>query len=369
MQQRASLCRALIHEPSLLMLDEPFGALDAFTREELWDVLQGIWMRGKFTTVLVTHDLREAAYLADTIHVMSARPGRVIASYKVDLPRPRTPETAFDPKLNDLVHRMRGDIKTERDAALTAGPGDQGEVIDALAHPRTRDALVGGDRPVPDLGGRLHLLPRARIHPAAAEPGGAGPGLSRSVRSGSTRARRSSPRFFGFGLSIIFGVLLGVAVGSSKLVYRGFYPILVGFNSIPKVAIVPVLVVWFGIGAVPAVLTAFLMSFFPIAVNVATGLATVEPELEDVLRSLGAKRRDFILKIGLPRAMPYFFASTQGCHYARLRRLRDLRIDRVRPGYRDHDGAGRERLPDLAGVRRSARHGGDGNCDVCCFRR
>jgi NitT/TauT family transport system permease protein len=114
---------------------------------------------------------------------------------------------------------------------------------------------------------------------------------------------------FGFGLSIIFGVLLGVAVGSSKLVYRGFYPILVGFNSIPKVAIVPVLVVWFGIGAVPAVLTAFLMSFFPIAVNVATGLATVEPELEDVLRSLGAKRRDFVLKIGLPRAMPYFFAS------------------------------------------------------------
>jgi NitT/TauT family transport system permease protein len=113
----------------------------------------------------------------------------------------------------------------------------------------------------------------------------------------------------GFGLSIIFGVLLGVAVGSSKLAYRGFYPMLVGFNSVPKVAVVPVLVVWFGIGAVPAVLTAFLMSFFPIAVNVATGLATVEPELEDVLRSLGAKRRDFILKIGLPRAMPYFFAS------------------------------------------------------------
>jgi NitT/TauT family transport system ATP-binding protein len=127
MQQRASLCRALIHEPSLLMLDEPFGALDAFTREELWDVLQGIWMRGKFTTVLVTHDLREAAYLADTIHVMSARPGRVIASYKVGLPRPRTLETAFDPQFNDLVHRIRGDIRTERDAALTVGLGAQGD--------------------------------------------------------------------------------------------------------------------------------------------------------------------------------------------------------------------------------------------------
>ncbi|RAI43123.1 ABC transporter permease [Rhodoplanes roseus] len=113
----------------------------------------------------------------------------------------------------------------------------------------------------------------------------------------------------GFGVSIGVGVLLGVAVGSSRLAYRSFYPMLVGFNSVPKVAIVPVLVVWFGIGFLPAVITAFLMSFFPIAVNVATGLATVEPELEDVLRSLGAKKRDFILKVGLPRAMPYFFAS------------------------------------------------------------
>jgi NitT/TauT family transport system permease protein len=113
----------------------------------------------------------------------------------------------------------------------------------------------------------------------------------------------------GFALSVFFGVVLGVAVGSSRLIYRGFYPLLVGFNSVPKVAIVPVLVVWFGIGEIPAVLTAFLMSFFPIAVNVATGLATVEPELDDVLRVLGAKKRDLLFKVGLPRSMPYFFAS------------------------------------------------------------
>jgi NitT/TauT family transport system permease protein len=113
----------------------------------------------------------------------------------------------------------------------------------------------------------------------------------------------------GFAISVGAGVLIGIAVGSSRLAYRGFYPMLVGFNSIPKVAIVPVLVIWFGIGVVPAVLTAFLMSFFPIAVNVATGLATVEPEMEDVLRSLGAKPRDIIVKVGLPRALPYFFAS------------------------------------------------------------
>ena len=113
----------------------------------------------------------------------------------------------------------------------------------------------------------------------------------------------------GFGLAIVFGVLAGVAVGSSPLIYDGFYPALIGFNSIPKVAVVPILVIWFGIGTVPAIITAFLISFFPILVNVATGIATLEPELRDVLRALGASRRQVIMKVGLPRAMPYFFAS------------------------------------------------------------
>lgn len=113
----------------------------------------------------------------------------------------------------------------------------------------------------------------------------------------------------GFAIAVVLGVLLGLAIGSSRLIYRGLYPVLVGFNSVPKVAVVPVFVIWFGIGTIPAVLTAFLVSFFPIAVNVATGLATIEPELLDVMRSLGARKRQIIMKIGLPRAMPYFFAS------------------------------------------------------------
>lgn len=113
----------------------------------------------------------------------------------------------------------------------------------------------------------------------------------------------------GFAIAVAFGLLLGAAVGSSPVVYKALYPLLVGFNSIPKVAFVPVLVVWFGIGTIPAILTAFLISFFPVVVNVATGLATLEPELEDVLRSLGASRLEILRKVGLPRAMPYFFAS------------------------------------------------------------
>lgn len=113
----------------------------------------------------------------------------------------------------------------------------------------------------------------------------------------------------GFSLAVVLGIALGVLIGSSRLVYRGLYPVLVAFNSIPKVAVVPVFVIWFGAGTIPAVLTAFMVSFFPIAVNIATGLATVEPELLDVLRALGASRRDILIKVGLPRSMPYFFAS------------------------------------------------------------
>ena len=113
----------------------------------------------------------------------------------------------------------------------------------------------------------------------------------------------------GFAIGVVVGLLLGFVVGSSRFVYSALYPLLVAFNSVPKAAFVPILVVWFGIGAVPAILTAFLICFFPIVVNVATGLATLEPELEDVLRSLGAHRRDILVKVGLPRALPYFFAS------------------------------------------------------------
>ena len=113
----------------------------------------------------------------------------------------------------------------------------------------------------------------------------------------------------GFGLSIAVGVLLGFLVGSSRLAYTALYPLMVAFNAVPKAAIVPILVVWFGIGLGPGVLTAFLISFFPITVNIATGLATLEPELEDVLRVLGARRWDGLVKVGLPRSMPYFYAS------------------------------------------------------------
>ena len=114
MQQRASLCRALIHQPQLLMLDEPFGALDAFTREELWCVIRDLQAASKITVILVTHDLREAVFLADRVFVMSQRPGRIVVERKIELARPRDLEVTFTPAFTDIVHELRGHIVKAR---------------------------------------------------------------------------------------------------------------------------------------------------------------------------------------------------------------------------------------------------------------
>lgn len=113
----------------------------------------------------------------------------------------------------------------------------------------------------------------------------------------------------GFGMGVLFGGLIGIGIGISRVLYNALNPLMIAFNTVPKVAIVPILVVWFGTGWIPAVLTAFLASFVPIAINLATGLATIEPEMRDVLRAVGARPRDILFKVGLPHSAPYFFAA------------------------------------------------------------
>ena len=117
MQQRASICRALIHEPKMLLLDEPFGALDAFTREELWCTLRDLHAAQKFNVVLVTHDLRESVFLADTVYVMSKGPGRMLARREIGLPRPRDLELTYTPAFIEIVHELRGHIGAQRQGA------------------------------------------------------------------------------------------------------------------------------------------------------------------------------------------------------------------------------------------------------------
>ena len=120
MQQRASICRALIHEPKMLLLDEPFGALDAFTREELWCILRDLWTEQQFNVILVTHDLRESVFLADTVYVMSKSPGRFVVKKEIDLPRPRDLEITYTREFTDIVHELRGHIGAIRQTAAPA---------------------------------------------------------------------------------------------------------------------------------------------------------------------------------------------------------------------------------------------------------
>jgi NitT/TauT family transport system ATP-binding protein len=128
MQQRASICRALIHEPKMLLLDEPFGALDAFTREELWCILRDLWTAQRFNVILVTHDLRESVFLADTVYVMSKSPGRFVVKREIDLPRPRDLEVTYTPGFTDIVHELRGHIGAMR------SPVGQSASVTAAAH-------------------------------------------------------------------------------------------------------------------------------------------------------------------------------------------------------------------------------------------
>ncbi|MCX7252493.1 ABC transporter ATP-binding protein [Malikia spinosa] len=116
MQQRASICRALIHQPKMLLLDEPFGALDAFTREELWCTLRDLHAAQGFNVILVTHDLRESVFLADTVYVMSKSPGRFVVKRDIELPRPRDLELTYTPAFTDIVHELRGHIGAMRKA-------------------------------------------------------------------------------------------------------------------------------------------------------------------------------------------------------------------------------------------------------------
>ena len=120
MQQRASICRALIHEPKMLLLDEPFGALDAFTREELWCILRDLWTVQKFNVILVTHDLRESVFLADTVYVMSKSPGRFVVKREINLPRPRDLEVTYTKAFADIVLELRGHIGAIRQTSAVA---------------------------------------------------------------------------------------------------------------------------------------------------------------------------------------------------------------------------------------------------------
>ena len=181
MQQRTSLCRALIHEPQLLMLDEPFAALDAFTREELWCVIRDLHAARKITVCLVTHDLREAVFLADRVFVMSARPGRILVERKIELPRPRDLDVTFTQGFQDIVHELR---VAHREGAAMNRERPHGPAGAVALHRRAVHHLGGGG---PD-------VQHSDVLPAAADRDRRRPSSNTGRRSTEIRCTRCRPR-------------------------------------------------------------------------------------------------------------------------------------------------------------------------------
>ena len=221
MQQRASICRALVHEPKMLLLDEPFGALDAFTREELWCTLRDLQAAQKFNVILVTHDLRESVFLADTVYVMSKSPGRIVVKREIDLPRPRDLEITYTAAFTDIVHELRGHIGAMRKpvGAIRRRGGAMNE------HSVERWA------PLILLVAILALwqfictrLQRQRVHlPQPLAHRRADLGVHRWTILGHAW-RTYWVTMVGFGLAIVVGVLLGFLIGSSRLAYDADVP-------------------------------------------------------------------------------------------------------------------------------------------------
>ncbi len=250
--------------------------------------------------LLVTHDLKEAGYLANRICVMRARPGQIIDDAEVPFARPRTIEMSYTPelRLDDAAA-----ARTHRHRAA----GERGRLMDPQFRRRLDSTLfiIGFFVLWEALCWLFNVsdivLPKpSQIIVTLVE---------RMPALWPHAVQTLYTTLIGFAFGIVIGILLGVLVGSSRLAYDVAYPLLIGFATIPKVAVVPIFVLWFGAGTVPAILTAMIMSIFPIVVNVATGLATTEPELEDVMRALHASKLDILWNVGLPRTMPYFFAS------------------------------------------------------------
>ena len=123
MRQRASLCRALVHRPEVLILDEPFGALDAFTREDLWQTMHALKEREPFTGLLITHDLRESIFLADRVVVLSGRPARTQHVLEVPATGPRELDTLYAPESVAMLAELRDQIRIARQGERTGGGG------------------------------------------------------------------------------------------------------------------------------------------------------------------------------------------------------------------------------------------------------
>jgi len=324
MQQRANLARALAVDPEVLLLDEPFAALDAQMREFMQGELTRIWQQFHKTAIFITHDIGEAIFLADRVVVFSA-PGAVKADIAIDLPRPRTLDLKRTPaflRYEDQIWSLLAETERAPSRAVAAAPNAapaRTRAAGPAALPRPSAAPLRG----PDLRrtglGLLSVLAVIAAWEASARLGLLNPVFSSSpsdiALAGAKLLR--DPGFWqdfyttmiefviGFAISIVAGIVIGILVGWYKDLDALTAPFVSGLYATPRISLAPLIIIWFGIGIGSKVALVIVSAIFPVLINTATGIRTTDRHFVRIARSFGADDWTLFRTVAIPGAVPY----------------------------------------------------------------
>ena len=358
MRQRAALLRTFLAGHDVMLLDEPFGALDALTREELQEWLLRIWQEDRKTILFVTHDVEEALFLSDRVHVMSGRPGRIELSVDVGLERPRErgPTTA-DPRFAELKAELIGPLRRGAEAACMRADGKRGLSLDSPAMRIVAPAAFA-----------VVVLALWQLYTVVSDvPESSLPSPTEIARAGWEHRDLLIDNtwvtveeiLIGFALAIVLGVVLAILVRSSKTVERAVYPWLVVSQMVPVPAVAPIFVIWTGFDLRPKVMVMALVAFFPIAVNSIDGLRAADPQLLRLMRTLRASRWQQFRYAQASRRPAVPVQRPQGCGGTGGDRRRVRRVGRVLRRPRAPDPGPQQRDRDGDDVRDDLRAVGD----------
>ena len=330
MRQRVALLRAVLPDRDVLLLDEPFKALDAITRSELQRWLSDVLDRSHRATIMVTHDVEEALMLGDRVLVMSPRPGRILLELDVELPRPRPRDVVREP--TSLISNGSCYLPRQLRNFMTIDtPMSSQQHISNLTNPpeaqyptvsehtfamRARSfirawgsamalaalGLVLWEILVRVLNVQTWILPPRIAH---SSPNSSINHLF-SLRHATVTAQEI---LIGFAVSITFACAMATAMFWSKLLERSVYPFLIASQTIPVFTLAPMLLIWIGTGIAPKIVVVVLFTFFPVTINLMTGLKSVDSDMVDMFRTLGASRWQMFTKLYVRSALPYLFAG------------------------------------------------------------
>jgi len=315
MQQRTGLARALSKDPKILLMDEPFAAVDMQTRERLQEELLRIWNTTETTVLFVTHSVEEAVYLGDRVIVMGSRQGRIQADVTIDLPRPRyASDVKASPRFGQLAGQLRELL--HQDAEKRAA---EPQALPATAPLRRERKFRLVDFPNAVRGASLALTlgvwewygrgvdPIFFSYPTAIAA--AVPAMIASGQLQGALFLTLQGLAAGFGLAIVFGILIGLLMGRYRLLDYLLDVQISALYSTPNVALIPLLILWFGLGMKSKIVIVFLAAFFPIIVNTYGGVRNVSRALVEVAQAEGANETQIFGKIIVPAALPFIMTG------------------------------------------------------------